>query len=512
MTYDRNLPIALGGWGTYTLADRMTRGLPVIVHGDGSSLWVVTHADDLARGILGLLGNEGAVGQAFHITSDEVLTWNQIYQTIAEALGVEAEIVHIPSDFIAHVAPADGREPARRQDLERGVRQHQDQGVRAGLRGHDPLARGHPPDAVVVLGRCDAPIRRRNSERRGGPDPGRAIPDRRASRAGERGGDQVEYRELGRTGWKVSAIGLGTWAMGSSWGPVDDAKSFATLNRALDLGVNFFDTADVYGSEPLLGRLRRERTRAVLHRHQAGRAAQPRRRGYTRDNMTAASSTSSLRDLGVETIDLHAAALPADRGLQRRDVRHPRRLVARARSATTASASSGSTRPSRPSSSPACSRCRSSSTCSASGPPRTSSRKPTTPRGHPRARATRLGHAHGQDDARHDVRARRPPHLQPRGRAFDRGETFSGVDFETGLQAVEELRALVPPGPPWPQLALRWILMYDDVSCVIAGARRPAQAEDNIAAADLPPLSAATMEGVRQIYDRHLRPHVHHLW
>lgn len=105
MTYDRNLPIALGGWGTYTLADRFLRGVPVIVHGDGSSLWVLTHADDLARGLLGLLGNERAVGEAFHITSDEVLTWDQIYRTIAEALGVEPQIVHVPSDFIARVAP-----------------------------------------------------------------------------------------------------------------------------------------------------------------------------------------------------------------------------------------------------------------------------------------------------------------------------------------------------------------------------------------------------------------------
>ncbi len=105
MTYDTNLPIAVGGWGTYTLADRLERGLPIIVHGDGSSLWVLTHADDFGRGLLGLLGNEQAVGQAFHITSDEVLTWNQIYQTIADALGVEANIVHIPSDFIVKVAP-----------------------------------------------------------------------------------------------------------------------------------------------------------------------------------------------------------------------------------------------------------------------------------------------------------------------------------------------------------------------------------------------------------------------
>jgi nucleoside-diphosphate-sugar epimerase len=105
MTYDSNLPIALGGWGTYTLADRLLAHRPVIVHGDGSSLWVVTHADDFARGLLGLLGDDRALGEAFHITSDEVLTWNQIYENIADALGVEAKIVHVPSDFIARVAP-----------------------------------------------------------------------------------------------------------------------------------------------------------------------------------------------------------------------------------------------------------------------------------------------------------------------------------------------------------------------------------------------------------------------
>jgi nucleoside-diphosphate-sugar epimerase len=108
LTYRNVFPIAIGGWGCYTLADRLLKGRPIIVHGDGTSLWVVTHADDFAKGFVGLLGNPRAIGHAFHITTDEVLTWDQIYQTIAGALGVEAHIVHLPTDFIAQVKPAMG--------------------------------------------------------------------------------------------------------------------------------------------------------------------------------------------------------------------------------------------------------------------------------------------------------------------------------------------------------------------------------------------------------------------
>lgn len=108
LTYRNVFPVAIGGWDCYTLADRLLKGKPIIVHGDGTSLWVVTHADDFAKGFVGLLGNPRAVGHAFHITTDEVLTWDQIYQTIAWALGVEANVVHMPSDFIAQVNPALG--------------------------------------------------------------------------------------------------------------------------------------------------------------------------------------------------------------------------------------------------------------------------------------------------------------------------------------------------------------------------------------------------------------------
>lgn len=105
LTYDPQLPLALGGWGCYTLCDRLKKGRPIIIHGDGTSLWVVTHAEDFGRGFIGLFGNPAALGHAFHITSDEVLTWNQIYGAIADALGVEAKVVHIPSDFIVKVVP-----------------------------------------------------------------------------------------------------------------------------------------------------------------------------------------------------------------------------------------------------------------------------------------------------------------------------------------------------------------------------------------------------------------------
>jgi nucleoside-diphosphate-sugar epimerase len=105
LTYQYVIPLVFGAWKEYTLVDRMKRGQPVIVHGDGTSLWTITHAEDFAKGFCGLLGHQQAIGHAFHITSEEILTWNQIYQAVAAAVGVEADIVHIPSDFIARHLP-----------------------------------------------------------------------------------------------------------------------------------------------------------------------------------------------------------------------------------------------------------------------------------------------------------------------------------------------------------------------------------------------------------------------
>jgi nucleoside-diphosphate-sugar epimerase len=105
LTYDTVIPVIMGGWTEYTIIDRMKRGEKVIVHGDGTSLWVVTHAEDFAKGFVGLICHQQAIGHAFHITSDEVLTWNQIYQAVAHAAGTEANIIHISSDFIVKIDP-----------------------------------------------------------------------------------------------------------------------------------------------------------------------------------------------------------------------------------------------------------------------------------------------------------------------------------------------------------------------------------------------------------------------
>jgi nucleoside-diphosphate-sugar epimerase len=109
LTYDTVIPVAIGSWEDYTIIDRMKKGGKVIIHGDGTSLWTITHSDDFAKGFIGLCGHQQAVGHSFHITSDEVLTWNQVYQAVADAAGVKLNAVHIPSDFICRVAESLGQ-------------------------------------------------------------------------------------------------------------------------------------------------------------------------------------------------------------------------------------------------------------------------------------------------------------------------------------------------------------------------------------------------------------------
>jgi aryl-alcohol dehydrogenase-like predicted oxidoreductase len=323
---------------------------------------------------------------------------------------------------------------------------------------------------------------------------------------------EMEYREFGRTGWKVSTIGLGTWAMGSLWGKVDDRESLATLNHALDLGVNLFDTSDAYGSEPLLGQLRRQRNEPFYIATKMGMQVNPDARGYNRKNMTSFVE-DSLENLGIEVIDLMQLHCPPievynpevfgilDDLVKQGKIRHYGVSVERIVEAEKAIEYPGvqsvmiifNIFRQRP----------------AEGFLEQAKRRGVGILARvPLASGMLTGKmTRATTFSRDDHRA-----FNRQGQAFDKGETFSGVDFETALEAVEELRPLVPPNATMAQMALRWILMFEAVTCTIPGAKRPSQAEDNIRAADLPPLSEATMGEIRAIYDRHIRAEVHGLW
>jgi aryl-alcohol dehydrogenase-like predicted oxidoreductase len=322
----------------------------------------------------------------------------------------------------------------------------------------------------------------------------------------------MEYRELGRTGWKISAISLGTWAMGSLWGAVDAHESLAALNRALDLGVNFFDTADAYGSEPLLGQLRRQRHEPFYIATKMGMGVNPDPRGYTRSNL-AGFVEGSLRSLGTDTIDLMQLHCPPiqvynaevfgilDEFVKQGKIRHYGVSVERIDEAKAAVQYPGvqsvmiifnmfRLRPIE------------------DFFPEAQRRKVGILARVPMASGLLTGKmTKNTTFARDDHRT-----FNRQGQAFDKGETFSGVDFEKGLEAVEELRPLVPPGMTMAQFALRWILMFEAVTCAVPGAKNPAQVEDTLRAADLPQLSDSTMEKIREIYDQRFRAEVHHLW
>ena len=322
----------------------------------------------------------------------------------------------------------------------------------------------------------------------------------------------MEYRELGRTGWKVSAIGTGTWAMGSLWGTVSDSDSLAALNKALDLGVNFFDTSDVYGSEHLLGTLRKTRKDPFYVGTKMGMQVNPDPRGYTRRNMTAFVE-GSLRELQVESIDLmqlHCPPIAAynaetfgilDDLVKQGKIRHYGVSVERLAEAKKAIEF------------PNVQSVMLIFNIFRQSPiedffPEARKRKVGIIARVPLASGLLTGRMNAKTTfARDDHRS-----FNRDGAAFDKGETFSGVDFETGLKAVEELRGLVPAGATMAQMALRWISMFPEVTCSVPGAKRPSQAEDNVRAVDLPPLSEATMQKIRQIYDQHIRSQVRQLW
>ncbi|HEY5375600.1 MAG TPA: aldo/keto reductase [Polyangiaceae bacterium] len=327
----------------------------------------------------------------------------------------------------------------------------------------------------------------------------------------------MQYRELGRTGLSVSAVGFGAWAIGGTWGPTDDGDSLKALHRALDLGVNFFDTADVYGdghSEQLLARLKRERGPIFHVATKVGRRANPHvAASYTRENLTAYVERS-VQNLELEALDLLQLHCPPSDVYYQPEVfgvlddlkrqgklKHYGVSVERVEEALKSIEypevqtvqlvyNIFRQRPSELFFSEA------------------QRRKVGILARLPLSSGLLTGKLKkGQQFAADDHRS-----FNRAGAAFDRGETFSGFDYDTGLDVVLELRALVPANMSLAQLALRWIDMHDAVTCSIPGARRPEQVAENVAALDFPPLSDDVMRRVKEIYDARVRPAVHQLW
>ena len=327
----------------------------------------------------------------------------------------------------------------------------------------------------------------------------------------------MEERRLGKTGRNVSVIGFGAWAIGGSWGSVDDDVSLTALHAAADAGVTLIDTADVYGdgrSERLIGRFLRERGgEAFFVATKMGRSVPQVAANYTPEAFRDWVDGSRER-LGVDRLDLVQLHCPPIEVYYRPD------LFA-ALDALVADGSIAAYGVSVERVEEALKAIEFAGVATVQVIYNIVRQRP----------ADRLL----AEAARRDVgimarvplasglltgKLTRETTFAPddhrvfnrHGESFDVGETFAGLDYETGLELVEELRSLVPPGATLAQLALRWILMADAVTAAIPGAKTPEQARANADAADVAPLPAATMERIRELYEQRAKPLVHQRW
>lgn len=327
----------------------------------------------------------------------------------------------------------------------------------------------------------------------------------------------MNYRPLGRTGWKVSEVSFGAWAIGGSWGEVPEADALAALHRAIECGVNFIDTADVYGdgrSERLIAQLKKSRKEEIIVATKVGRRL-PRHtvEEYTRENL-AAWIERSLRNLATDSLDLLQLHCPStdiyyhpevfamlDDFVKAGKLRYYGVSVERVEEALKAIEF------------PNVQTVQIIFNCFRERPSDVF---------FPRAREKQIGIlarvplASGMltGKLRADSTFAKDDHrnFNRHGEAFDVGETFAGVDYKIGLQAVEEIRALLPQGASMSQFALRWILMFDAVTCAIPGGKRPEQVAANCSASALPGLPPETMKAIQRIYDQRIRPLVHQRW
>ena len=328
----------------------------------------------------------------------------------------------------------------------------------------------------------------------------------------------MDYRRLGRTDMEVSAIGFGAWAIGGNWGQVDDDTSLAALHAAVDEGVNFIDTADVYGdgrSERLVAQLKRERPgETIWVATKAGRRLpQQTCEGYSRENLSAWIDRS-LQNLEMDALDLLQLHCPPSALYRQADVFGILDDLVSAGKLRYYGVSVQTT----------------DEAIDAMRYPGVQSiqiifnmfRLKPAERVLPEALAKQVGIlarvplASGLLTGKLRADTRFPPDdhrtYNREGQAFDKGETLSGVPYDVGLAAVERLRPLVPGGASMAQLALRWILMFEGVTCAIPGARTVQQAVDNTRAGNMPPLGAPVLKTVLEVYDEMIRPHVHANW
>jgi aryl-alcohol dehydrogenase-like predicted oxidoreductase len=328
----------------------------------------------------------------------------------------------------------------------------------------------------------------------------------------------MEQRILGRTGRQVSVVGLGCWQLGADWGDVTDADAVAVLHAALDAGVTFLDTADVYGdgrSETLVGRVLRERGRDdVTVATKMGRRAEPfEPAAFTLAALTGWSDRSR-RNLDVDTLDLVQLHCPPtsvysdDRVYDALDRLVDEQVVS-SYGVSVETVDEALTAIARP------------HVATVQIIVNAFRRKPLESV-LPAARAAGVGIIarvplasgllSGKYDESTTFAADDHRTYNRGGEAFDVGETFSGVPFDVGVRAAREVAALTPAGATTAQLALRWVVDQPGVTTVIPGARDAGQARDNAAAADLAPLDDATLEAMRVVYEERVREHVHDRW
>ncbi|CAM5774953.1 oxidoreductase [Labrys miyagiensis] len=328
----------------------------------------------------------------------------------------------------------------------------------------------------------------------------------------------MRSRQFGRTGRSVSEIGFGAWAIGAAWGEVNDEEALAALHTALDTGVTFIDTADVYGdghSEQLIAKVMRERggERPFIATKAGRRLPQQSVEGYSADNL-AAWIERSLKNLETDVLDLVQLHCPPtdlyyhpeiferlDRLVEQGKIRNYGVSVERVEEALKAIEYPG--------------------VVSVQIIFNAFRQRPVE---HFFERAqeknvaiiARVPLASGllSGKFRKDTRFEANDHrlFNRNGEAFDVGETFSGVPYEVGLEAVEKVRPLVSDDTTMAKFALRWILMFDAITVAIPGARNPAQARSNAEAADLAPLPEQAMAEIRKIYDAYIRQYVHQRW